>query len=220
MRSVVLKPTERCSRCQLPPRWCVCPAHRDVTTPLQIDVLMHHRERYRPSSTGNLIKRIVPRSRQHDYRRERRMTAGDVRVAGRELWVLHPHGLPAPTDVAPERIQVLLLDGSWREASAMAQEVSGWGRLVSLPMAGESRYWLRSQADERRFSTVEALLFLLDRLGLTKAYETLRLQFELHVYASLRSRGQKNAAADFLATSPIAAAFPELIAQLEVRRPR
>lgn len=220
MRSVVLKPTERCSRCQLPPRWCVCAAHREIVSPLQVDVLIHHRERYRPSSTGNLIKRVLPDSRQHEYRRERRMTAADVRVAGRELWILHPHGVPAPANFSPEKVQVLLLDGAWREASTMARDVSGWGQSVSLPMQGESRYWLRSQADGSRFSTVEALLFLLERFGLGEARETLRLQFELHVYASLRSRGQKATAAEFLATSPIATAFPDLIAQLEVRRPR
>lgn len=220
MRSVVLKPTERCPRCQLPPRWCVCAVQREVVSPLQVDVLIHHRERYRPSSTGNLIKRILPDSRQHEYRRERGMTAADVRIPGRELWVLHPHGVPAPANVAPEKIQVLLLDGAWREASTMARDVSSWGQPVSLPMRGESRYWLRSQADGSRFSTVEALLFLFERFGLVDAHETLRLQFELHVYASLRSRGQKQAAGEFLATSPIAAAFPALIAQLEVRRPR
>ena len=104
MRSVVLKPTERCPRCLLPPRWCVCAAHCEVTTALQVDVLMHHRERYRPSSTGNLIRRVLPGSRQHDCRRERKMTAAEVRLAGRELWVLHPHGLPAPTDVPVEHV--------------------------------------------------------------------------------------------------------------------
>ena len=102
----------------------------------------------------------------------------------------------------------------------MAQEVGGWGRLVNLPMTGESRYWLRAQADAARFSTVEALLFLLQRFGLDKTHEVLRLQFELHVYANLRARGYKADALAFLATSPIAAAFPDLIAQLAIRRPR
>jgi hypothetical protein len=48
----------------------------------------------------------------------------------------------------------------------------------------------------------------------------LRLQFELHVYANLRARGRKEAAAKFLAGSPVAAALPDLIEQLNVRRPR
>ena len=59
MRSVVLKPSPRCTRCQLPPRWCICAAHREIRCPLQIDVLMQRRERFRPSSTGNLIDRVA-----------------------------------------------------------------------------------------------------------------------------------------------------------------
>jgi tRNA-uridine aminocarboxypropyltransferase len=220
MRSVVLKTSERCPRCQLPLRWCVCAVHREVACPLAIDVLMHHRERFRPSSTGNLIHRVIPASRHHLWRRERRLTAAEVSVPGRELWILHPQGEPVPEGRRPEEVQVLLIDGSWREASAIAQEIQSWGRRVSLPMAGESRYWLRAQADAARFSTAEALLCLLEGFGLAVAHAELRRQFELHVYAHLRARGSKEAALNFLAESPITTAFPELIAQLDVRRPR
>ena len=180
---------------------------------------MHHRERFRPSSTGNLINRVIPASRFHLWRRERHLTVAELQVPGRELWILHPHGEPAPASAVPERTQVLLLDGSWREAAAMAQQVSGWGRMVSLPMTGESRYWLRAQADAMRFSTVETLLFLLKAFRLTEAHDALRLQFEVHVYASLRARGQKDAALEFLSASPSVAAFGELLEQLHTRRP-
>jgi len=221
MRSVVLRPTERCPRCQLPPRWCVCAGHREIACALQVDVLMHHRECHRPSSTGRLIQRTIPASRQHLWRRERQLAADEVRQPGRELWILHPHGEPLPAPPPPAAgVQILLLDGSWREASAMAQEVGGWGRRISLPMAGESRYWLRAQAEPGRFSTVEALLFLLNHFGLNEAHAALRLQFELHVYASLRSRGRKDDARDFLATSPIATECADLIAALESTRTR
>ncbi len=125
-----------------------------------------------------------------------------------------------PPAVDPAKVQVLLLDGSWREASAIAQEIGNWGRLVSLPMTGESRYWLRSQQDGGRFSTAEALLFLLKALDLTEAERVLKIQFELHVYAGLRARGSKAAAMEFLKDSPLKEALPDLIAQLDVRRPR
>ena len=181
---------------------------------------MHHRELWRPSSTGHLINRTIVGSRQHLWRRERRLTAAEVRVPDRDLWILHPKGGPMPGDVDPAAVQVLLIDGSWRETSAIAQEIGTWGRLVSLPMAGESRYWLRSQAEGGRFSTAEAFLFLLQALGLDDAHAQFHAQFELHVYASLRARGSKEAALAFLGRSPVPALFPALLAQLDVRRPR
>lgn len=219
MRSVVLKTTLRCGRCRLPPRWCVCLAHVAIACPLAIDVVTHHREWFRPSSTGRLIHRVMPAVREHLWRRERQLSPEEIKLPGRELWVLHPQGAVLPLTVPPAGVQVVLLDGSWRETTTMAQEVRSWGRLVNLPMTGESRYWLRTQSDAGRFSTVEALLFLLRALDLTTAHDALRLQFELHVYASLRGRGQKETAERFLAESPIRAAFPELISALNVRRP-
>lgn len=221
MRNLVENLAHRCPRCRLAPRWCVCSAHRDIAVPLEIDILMHHRERFRPTSTGNLIHRAIPGSRHHLYRREYKLGAEALRVPGREVWILHPHGLPAPQPPPPpENLQVILLDGSWREASSMAQEVTDWGKLVCLPMTGESRYWLRAQGEGVRFSTVEALLFLLKYLQLDEAHEALRLQFELHVYAGLRARGNKERSEEFLATSPIRAVFADVIEQLNVRRPR
>ena len=115
---------------------------------------------------------------------------------------------------------MLLLDGTWRQSGDMFRAVEGWGRKVSLPMTGESRYWLRTQAGEGKFCTAEALLFLLAALGLKQAEADLRLQFELHVYAGLCSRGAKALAAEFLADSPVRTELPDLIDQLARHRSR
>ena len=82
-----------------------------------------------------------------------------------------------------------------------------------------SRYWLRKKQGEESYSTIEALLFLLTELGLTEEEERLRLQFELHVYAGLRSRGIMSIAEDYLASSPLLKSMPELLAQMHERRP-
>lgn len=218
MRSVVRGTTVRCERCRQPPRWCICAGLRELSCPLHIDMLAHHREVYRPSSTGNLIRRVLPETRYHVWRRERELKVDEVRIAGRELWIVHPHGSPAPNGVPPESVQVVMLDGAWGETSAMAREVASWGRTVSLPMTGSSRYWLRAQQDAGRFSTVEALMFLLGAFGLTELRDVLAEQFELHVYAGLRARGRKETAEEFLAGSSISAAFPVLLETLHTRR--
>ncbi|KAB2654501.1 MAG: DTW domain-containing protein, partial [Verrucomicrobia bacterium] len=206
-RSVVLAGTVRCEGCLLPPRWCVCRALGTVATPLQVDVLLHHREQWRPTSTGKLIQRVVDGARIHDYRRGVPRVPVSIAEPGRELWILHPRGEPFATIAAtppdPARVQVLLLDGSWNEAGQMLREVEPWGRRVSLPLGGTSRYLLREQQGEGRLSTVEALMGLLDAFGLHAAGAQLRLHFELHVYATLRARGHKSQAAEYLGGSPI-----------------
>ncbi len=222
MRRLVQNFSTRCPACRLPDRWCVCAAGETTACGLGIDVLMHHREVYRPSSTGNLIPRILPAARLPLWRRERRLAAGEIRTPGRELWILHPQGTPLAAEAlpAPETVQVVLLDGSWREASAMVRETVGWGRLVNLPMTGESRFRLRAQGEAGRFSTVEALLALLAAFGLDAAHAVLNRQFELHLYASLRSRGRKDEATAFLETSRVLAPLAPVIAQMDASRPR
>lgn len=219
-RSVVLAGTVRCERCQLPPRWCVCAGLGPATGGLQVDVLMHHREQWRPSSTGKLIGRTVAGARTHVFRREAPVAREAVSRPGRELWVLHPLGEPFEALAMPPaaEVQVLLLDGSWGEAAEMARAVEPWGRRVRLPMEGKSRYWLREQRDEGKFSTVEALLFLLAALGERDAEARLRLHFELHVYASLLARGRKWPAAEYLDASPIKTALPDFLRQLLEKR--
>jgi len=177
---------------------------------------MHRCEVWRPTSTGHLINRVIPASGHHVFRRHPPLDRDAIVQPGRTLWILHPSGEPLPPAAvaAPETIQILLLDGTWRQAGDMMRAVSSWGRKVSLPMAGTSRYWLRAQQDGGRFSTAEALLFLFAALGLHGAHEQLRLQFELHVYAGLCARGKAAEAARFLDDSPLRQAMPEVLSQL------
>jgi hypothetical protein len=63
-------------------------------------------------------------------------------------------------------------------------------------------------------------LFLLEAFGLSEEHAQLRIQFELHVYAGLRARGEKAVAERFLADSPARGAFPELLARLNQKRSR
>lgn len=220
-RSVVLQGTKRCERCELPPRWCVCAAQRLVPCPLTVDVLQHALEAHRPSSTGNLIPRVVTGARVLPYVREHPPARHEiVRTGAGELWILHPCGeLPPPRLPDGPAPQILLLDAAWAQATGMLGHVQAWGRRVRLPMTGRSRYVLRAQNGEGRFSTFEALLFLLEALGANDTAARLREQFELHVYAGLCSRGRKAEAAAYLADSPARLAFPDLIAELARPRP-
>jgi len=181
---------------------------------LKVDVLMHEREAFRPTSTGHLIRRVIEGAQTHVWEAGKPFAAGGLRAPEHELWILHPNGEELPAGPAPESLQVVLVDGSWKQATAMMKTLSGWGRRVRLPITGQSRYWLRNQLGPEQFSTAEALLFLLKALGREEAHERFRLQFELHVYAMLCARGEKTEAAEYLQQSPVAAAMPALVAKL------
>ena len=227
-RSVVLAGAARCPRCCQQPRWCVCDAVPLVSTSLQVHVLIHRHEQYKPSSTGRLIARAVEGTRCHPYQRGNRffasagMSAADL-LPDRETWILHPQGEPVPAaDVADTgRLppQVVLLDGTWREAAEMQRAVEGMGRCVRLPAPGPGRYWLRDHDAPAHVSTAEALLGVFAMVGDAEAERRFRLHFELHVYATLLSRGHRDAADRYLATSPLREAIPVFLEQLTRRRP-
>jgi len=224
-RSVVFRGTARCPQCQIAPRWCICAGARTVALPFAVDVLMHHGEAHKPTSTGNLIGRVVPASRRIIYHNQRLPRREDVCLEkeGRVTWILHPRGdaldevmrdKRIAASLAPADLQVLLIDGTWTQANDMLRHVDGWGQKVSLPasaLSGESRYWLRSQHQAGHFSTIEALMGLLKILGFTKEYDAVRLQFELHVYACLLARGQKAKAEKFIVNSPLNKELPHLV---------
>ena len=186
-----------------------------IASPLKVDVLMHHMEAWRPSSTGHLIHRVVANTGLRVYRKEHTLVREDIVQPGRALWILHPTGEALPVSEPPAGLQVLLLDGTWIQSTGMLRGVESWGRRVSLPMAGESRYWLRSQAADDRFSTIEALMFLMAALGMAEQRAALQLQFELHVYAGLCARGKKVEAANYLFSSPVSGALKELLPTLK-----
>ena len=230
-RSVVLAGAARCPRCSLPPRWCVCDAIPPIDTRLAVHLLIHRSEQHKPSSTGSLIARAVAGATCHVYQRATRFCpASGLRQealdASRELWILHPSGDPLPTpgampDTTPSP-QVLLLDGTWRQAGEMLRTVDRMGRRVSLPepSAEPGRYWLRDQPEPTHLSTAEALMAVFAALGDARAQRRLRLHFELHVYATLLSRGRREMAERYLGHSPLLDAIPTFLSRLHAGHDR
>jgi DTW domain-containing protein len=225
-RSVVLAGAARCPRCCLQPRWCVCDALPAVVTGIQVHVLIHRQEQHKPSSTGRLIARTVKGAGCHLYQRGNRffasasLSSADL-LPDRETWILHPQGEPAPVAACTaHRLppQVVLLDGTWRQAAEMQRAVDGLGRCVRLPEPGPGRYWLRDYDAPAHVSTAEALLGVFGVVGDTEAERRFRLHFELHVYATLLSRGRRDVADRYLASSPLREVIPDFLEQLVTRR--
>lgn len=202
-RSVVLAGTGRCPFCQLAARWCVCDAAETASCTVGVRVLMHRAEQWRPSSTGHLVARVVAGAQVDVFDPLAAAVVPRDLPRSDRLWVLHPQGEDARVALAYARPEaVLVLDGTWAQSGPMLRMAQTWGRPVRLPMAGASRYWLRSQSAAGGFSTAEAVISTLELLDETEAALKLRRQFELRVYAGLLSRGRPDRAADYLRESP------------------
>ena len=238
-RSVVLAGAKRCEGCRLPPRWCLCGALPPVDTAVAVDILIHRREQWRPSSTGALLARSIRGARLHVHRpdphcREAPMLPAALLRPDHVCWVLHPQGDSIADECPPapnaQPRQVVLLDGNWREAGEMlrlinaaagaaGREGSAALRVVRLPEGAPGRFWIREAPAPEQRSTAEACGAILGLLGESAAAERLRLHFELHVWATLRARGKVARAEAYLAESPLTAAIPAILAALETRRP-
>lgn len=232
-RSVVLAGATRCPGCTLPPRWCTCGLLPPVETRLAVHLLIHRHEQAKPSSTGTLIGRAVTGAACHTYQRANRFfpatgLPATAREPDRTLWVLHPRGeaWPAALDARDGRpdagAQILLLDGTWRQAGEMLRSLEGREppvRCVRLPdsAAAPSRYWLRDQQALQQLSTAEALMAVFRSVGEHEADRRLRLHFELHVYATLLARGRRELAERYLGHSPLLREAPDALDALQAR---
>jgi DTW domain-containing protein YfiP len=206
----------------------VCEALPLVETRLAVHVLIHHHELCKPSSTGKVVTRAVRGAACHTYQRVSRHfppsgLPADACDPARELWILHPTGEPLPMATADasygEGIQILLLDGTWRQAGDMLRSVEGLGRCVRLPDAAAepSRFWLRDQPELRHVATAEALGHVLQAMGESDAARQLRLHFELHVYATLLARGKREMAERYLGLSPLLTEARDVLDRLHAR---
>lgn len=116
----------------MPPRWCVCAAQRAEACPLHVDVLQHALEAHRPSSTGNLIPRVVEGARVHLYRRERPLVPAEIiRPDASELWILHPNGEEVPEIGAGGRSS-----GAKRRGGARCSYYEHWSRGAARGSGG------------------------------------------------------------------------------------
>ena len=196
-RSVVSKASLRCSGCAQIPRWCICDAMRQLVLPLDLAVMIHHAEFYKPTSTGQLIHRIFPASDLILFKHDIPLPESSLVKQDRELLILHPFGesLSPFEDLSQSRF--LLLDGNWSQAAGMLKRFDYLGRKVSLPMQGASRFWLREKQAGTRYSTIEALIFLLNHFGHLELAKQCQVIFERHVYAGLLARGKKELAAEY-----------------------
>jgi len=144
----------RCVRCRL--RQCLCHAIPRVETRTELLIVRHAAERTKPSNTAHLATLALPRSRLVEYGAPEAPLDQSALASG-NTWVLFPDGEPTPLGgERPDRL--IVLDGTWSQASHMRQRIAGLRglRFLGLP-APPRRLRLRRPHLASGMSTLEAI---------------------------------------------------------------
>ncbi len=187
---------DRCPRCGLHWRSCLCASLEPIALATRVIVLRHRRELHKPTNSG----RLVPLT----------LVAGEVRTFGARDVPLDTAGLIDPArhtlllypsadsreltrdEVSAGPITLIVPDADWRRAfKLVAREPSLAGvPRVHLPSGAPSAYRLRSHTNPRFLATFEAIARALGILEGAEVQARLEHVFRLMVERTLYSRGQ------------------------------
>lgn len=168
----------RCKGCLMSGQYCICdakcPTELAEGSSLEIWLLMHKEETYKPTNTGRLIEDILPASsrRFHWHR-----TSPDpellslLKDSRYQPYIIFPGDrggyedrVVTSANLSTNKIPVfIILDGSWRQAGRMFRLSQYLQHLPVLPLTARagSRYKLRKAPDEFHLCTVEVAIELL-----------------------------------------------------------
>jgi len=176
---------------------CICGLIEPLTLATRVMVLTHARDECKPTNTSRLINLTLRES--------------EVRTRGVPGSPLEAEGLldpartnlllfPGPDSIALRRedyadqapVTLIVPDGTWRQARKVRARVAGLSEIpcVRLAPGPPSRYRLRSQIEESRISTFEAVARALGELEGPEVQTQLEAIFEVMVERTLWVRGQ------------------------------
>jgi DTW domain-containing protein YfiP len=192
---------DRCPRCVLHLRLCLCASFRPLTLATRVCVLRHRKEAYKPTNTGRLVTLTLANS---DIRvfgaRDEELEVADLVDPARRALLLFPSAdsqLLAHDASDPRPVTLIVPDADWRRAQKLAtreEKLAGIPR-VHLPSGPPSNYRLRRHSDPRYLATFEAVARALGILEGPEIEAQLEAVFRMMVDRVLWSRGQITAEA-------------------------
>lgn len=141
---------------------CICALVPTLETRTRLALLIHHREANKPTNTGQLATRCLPRSTIESIGLPGRPAALPRIEPDEQPLLLYPASDAVPIDAyaRSERPVVLIVpDGTWRQAHKMRRRIPGLAAVpcVILPEAGPTQYRLRSEHHAGGLATFEAI---------------------------------------------------------------
>ena len=191
------KRSERCSQCRLHIRLCICSAipRHDLAT--RLILVMHRREWQKPTATGPLALAVLVNSELRiQGNREDPLDFSDLDTPARRTLLLYPgEGVPVLSRAFlsgdPRPVNLVVADGSWRQASRMGRRLPGLehAAMVRLPEGAMTAWGVRKESHPEGLSTFEAIARALGILESVEVQESMAELFTLMVARTLLTRG-------------------------------
>jgi len=191
------KRSSRCPRCRMHDRLCICAAipRHDLATRLVL--VMHHREHSKPTATGPLALAVLSNSElriQGDL--EHPLDFRDLDTPERRTLLLYP-GEEVPIlsraflAADPRPINLVVPDGTWRQASRMGRRLPGLehASMVRLPEGEKTAWGIRREYHQGGLATFEAIARALGIIESPRVQQSMEELFALMVARTLQTRG-------------------------------
>jgi DTW domain-containing protein len=178
--SVSKSVSERCPRCLLQQRVCLCAQIPTVVTATRIVIVRHHLEIWRSSNSGRLAHLALPNSVIVDHGG----LGGPAQLPTLEgAWLLFPEGEPTTAAPVPAPRQLVVLDATWSQARRMYRKIDALRGLpiLRLPDDPIAAARLRESPGPGRVSTIEAIARALRLIEGDSAAAPLEALFSLAV---------------------------------------
>lgn len=189
-------PLDRCPRCVLHLRLCLCATVEPIALATRVVVLRHRREVCKPTNTGRLVGLSLANGEVRTFgdRGVELDTSGFSDPARRTV-LLYPTEDSrelARDEVDARPVTLVVPDADWRRAYKLALRepaLAGLAR-VHLPVGPPSTYRLRRHKNPRFVATFEAVARALGILEGSAVQARLERVFAMMVERTLWSRGQ------------------------------
>ena len=187
----------RCPKCRINNRLCVCEHIRPLSITTRVSVIVHVRELTRTSNTAQFVKHMIPNETEIFIRGRvfDNFTAAPVMERPGMPLFLYPHDdseeLNADFLVRhPGPFHLIVPDGNWHQARKVRQREAAFQemRAVKLPSGILSEYRLRRAPQPEWVSTYEAIAHALGVLEGPQVREDLMTFFRHWVKTTLYNR--------------------------------
>jgi len=149
---------ERCPRCLLLHRVCVCAEIPRISTRTRIVIVRHVAERWRSSNSGRAAALALDNCEVLDHG-DRDAPLDESVLTGTGTWLVFPEGPPRTSAPSPPPERLIILDATWQQARRMRRRLTSLRGLpvLRLPDEPAPAARLRHSPGHGMVSTIEAI---------------------------------------------------------------